>query len=370
MQESAALVELALQTLSCDQQDLAKRLDVSKTQITKWKQGEHMSEEKGEKIRKITKIGDRDPAFVLAAGSVEAVDKWYKLMAWLADHATEKARDEMGFEAAAPFVDDVEECLCPQTFRLLGEMGAEWPETFPAELDFDYSDRWEKAEDETDFNDFWNAIYASPHAEVIDAVYRSFTDVFAFYSMHIFELLYGPDSLILRGEESLEDMDSELLSLAASKLDFKDVKRLVTKDQFAEFKQRVTRDYVGWLTKLKEKAYEFKMPLSVEVMNLVSESAGELGSAAEMAGIGVRPTQIHPDTYMNELLQGMRLIHQVLPAIMKKLGMTEKDLQIDNSELSLPVNAMGFIDSKHRPEEPEDEEQDPPEDEPKKPRLV
>ena len=36
---------------------------------------------------------------------------------------------------------------------------------------------------------------------------------------------------------------------------------------------------------------------------------------------------------MNELLQGMRIIHQVLPAIMKKLGMDEKDFTLDRSEL-------------------------------------
>jgi hypothetical protein len=33
------------------------------------------------------------------------------------------------------------------------------------------------------------------------------------------------------------------------------------------------------------------------------------------------------------LLQGMRTIHQVLPAIMKKLGIDEKDFALDRSEL-------------------------------------
>jgi hypothetical protein len=85
-----------------------------------------------------------------------------------------------------------------------------------------------------------------------------------------------------------------------------------------------------------------------------------------MASSGYRPVQIHPDIYMNELLQGMRTIHQVLPVIMKKLGIT--DFQLDRSELSLPVNALGYVDS--RPvaaevQEPKDE-QVPPEDEPKR----
>ncbi len=43
--------------------------------------------------------------------------------------------------------------------------------------------------------------------------------------------------------------------------------------------------------------------------------------------------RLHPDIYMNELLQGMRIIHQVLPAIMKKLGIDEKDFTLDRSEL-------------------------------------
>jgi ubiquinone biosynthesis protein Coq4 len=118
------------------------------------------------------------------------------------------------------------------------------------------------------------------------------------------------------------------------------------------------------LTTLKEKTYEARIPLPAEVMDLVSHPAGELGNQAEMASF--RPVQIHPDIYMNELLQGMRTIHQVLPAIMKKLGST--DFQLDRSELSLPVNALGYVGSRPvaaEDQEPEDEQM-PPEDEPKR----
>jgi hypothetical protein len=43
---------------------------------------------------------------------------------------------------------------------------------------------------------------------------------------------------------------------------------------------------------------------------------------------------------MNELLQGMRMIHQVLRAIMKKLGMTKDDFRCDSSELPFPSMLM------------------------------
>ena len=39
--DSEALVKLALSHLQCSQKELATRLDVSPTQITKWKKGEH-----------------------------------------------------------------------------------------------------------------------------------------------------------------------------------------------------------------------------------------------------------------------------------------------------------------------------------------
>ena len=69
-QDAIDAVELALNTLGCSQKELALKLKVSPTQISKWKNGEYMSFEMEDRIKEQTKIGEHRPAVVLWAGSV------------------------------------------------------------------------------------------------------------------------------------------------------------------------------------------------------------------------------------------------------------------------------------------------------------
>jgi hypothetical protein len=66
---------------------------------------------------------------------------------------------------------------------------------------------------------------------------------------------------------------------------------------------------------------------------MVYKSDEALRQEAESESLGFNSSRLHPDIYMDELLHGMRVIHQVLPAIMKKLGM--EDFKLDESELRI-----------------------------------
>ena len=104
------LVHLALHELSCTQKDLAARLGVSPTQISKWKRGDHMSREMEDRLREIAKIGSQDPEFLNWAGSVESAAKWENLIRFLGRLAKES--DESGYDAE--LFDDVDNELCWQ----------------------------------------------------------------------------------------------------------------------------------------------------------------------------------------------------------------------------------------------------------------
>jgi transcriptional regulator with XRE-family HTH domain len=311
--DSEVFVELALKTLSCSQKELALRLGVSPTQISKWKKGEHMSGDMEKKMRKIADIGDKSPEFVVWAGSLEDANKWEKLIDFLAEAAESEA--ETGYNSA-PLREDLS-LLCWHTFHTLREMGVNLPSTFPKELDFNY--------DKTD--EPWQVLENNPFSALIARIFKAFTNVYGFFSAYVIDLIYDDELELF---ETAGNIDSCLMSLAAAKLEDEEVLGLASK--FQEFQHRVKKDYVEWLNIVKEKAFRARIPLRAELLGMVHETDDALGQEAESESFGFNASRLHPDIYMDELLRGMRMIHQVLPAIMKKLDIHD-EFKLDVSEL-------------------------------------
>lgn len=315
--KSSSLVELALSAQSCTQKALALKLEVSPAQISKWKNGEHISFEMREKLRELAGLGGLDPDIVLLAGSKEDAKKWVKLIRYLADCAESSA--ETGYNTA-PLVENVEDDNCFlfwNTFHVLRKVGVNIPQPFPEELEACI------AEDNDDESE---AVWDNEIATLIYDMFKSLTNVYGFYAAFVSDLVCD-DELDLVDTPAWE-LDAELLSLAASKLDLDENKI----PGFPSFKRKVESDVAEMLSYLKERAFRAGIPLRAELMDLVFHSHDELGQAAEARSLGFDQGRLHPDIYMNELLMGMRVIHQVLPAIMKKLGI-EDEFELHASKL-------------------------------------
>lgn len=318
--DSEALVQLTLKALSCTQKQLASRLNVSPTQITKWKGGEHMSHDMEDRLRALAKIGARDPVFVLGAGSLENADKWESLIRYLAKAARESA--ETGYDTY-PLEDDLG--LLPRaTFDVLKDMGVNLPVEFPMNLDVDYDHLPDDSEQEC----FWDELDTNTYSALIYKIYKSLNDIWGFYAAYVDELMNDEDL-------DLDDTDAQniepcLINLAASKIE-------VDPDfapKFGEFKRRAKKDYIEWLTIVRDKCFRKGTPIRAELLNMVHASHEAIGHEAEAESLGFNASRLHPDIYMNELLVGMRTIHQVLPAILKKLGIDE-EFKLDTSDFHI-----------------------------------
>jgi len=323
---SEALVELALQSLSCNQKELAARLGVSPTQISKWKKGEYMSSDMEQKIQKLVDIDDMDPEFVLWAGSLNNAKKWEKLIRKLADSAMEDA--ETGYNTYP--LSEEEPNLCWKTFLTLRQMGVEIPSEFPAELDIDYElDGYDDDEAIAAAEDLWAQIEKNPHSALITRIYGSLNDVYGFYAAYVHYLI-NDDTLDLYDTDAC-NIEPCLMELAGSKIEVDSI----FAPRFREFQRQSMKNYESWLSIVKDAAFRAGIPLKAELLGMVYDSHDELGQDAEAESLGFNSTRLHPDIYMNELLCGMRLIHQVLPVIMKKLGIDEDEFELDESELRI-----------------------------------
>lgn len=308
---SRSLIELALKTLSCSQKDLASQLGVSQTQITKWKKGEHMSHEMQEKLRTMVNINDEDPDLILWAGSIEEVEKWKNLIIFLADMANDNGET---CYITHPLTDELD-FLCWNILNVMKEIGVDLPSKVPAELDFDY--------DSADDEQLSFLLGENPYSKIIYDVFESFTDIYGFYAAYIDEFFFDDDLDLMNTEA--ENIEPCLLQLAACKLEDDD--ELMPK--LKEFRLRTLNSYRKWIGIVKDKAFRAGAPLRAELMDLVTRDREEIGETAEAEGLGFNSMRLHPDVYMNEILCSLRALHQVLPAILKKL---EIDFKLDDSE--------------------------------------
>ncbi|MBU7571928.1 MAG: helix-turn-helix transcriptional regulator [Hydrogenophaga sp.] len=317
---NASLVTLALEVLKCRQKDLATRLGVSPAQISKWKRDEYMSAEMSAKLNGLLGLDGREPQFVRLAGSLEDAVKWERLLRSLADWAAFGA--ETGYHTYRLEDEDEADLLYWHTFSVLEQMGIDIPKPFPAALEFDDEDTLSDEEDERRDH----VILAHPLTSLILSIYKSYTDVYGFYAAYVSNVI---DELDLF-DTPFDDIEPCLLALAAAKLDVEPA----IAGNFREFRRKTLQQYTDSLTCVKTEAFRAGLPLRAELLDMVNATHDAMGHAAEAESLGFNDARLHPDIYMNELLVGMRVIHQVLPAIMQKLGI-EQDFKLDRSELSL-----------------------------------
>ena len=321
-------VEFALEKLGCSQKELALRLGVSPTQITKWKNGEYMSSAMESRVRELTGIGEADPSVVRAAGTLEDATKWQALIVRIADMAIANSETGYGCEP----LEHPDEMLLSQTFDILKEMGVAIPTPFPKELEDDErkeNDEINENDEEEDYGKE-NPILENSCSALILRLFESYCDVWGFFHAYDLYDIILDDAVSDAAEDmGADNIYDELMSLAATKIKV----NIELAPDFPEFARKTRENFHTWLTDLKRAAIRAGVPLRAEVMDLLHCGHDQLALKAEAEWLGANDGQIHPDIYINELLVNMRIIRKILPAIMKKLGID--DVEEDRSELSL-----------------------------------
>jgi hypothetical protein len=254
-----------------------------------------------------------DSEVIAWAGSAKAAEQWAGVIERLAEAAADN--DETGY-VCVPLEEDLD-ILFMSTVSVLNEMGVVPPKKFPANL--------KKAVANEDCELSWELLYDNPHAYLISRMYEALTDVYGFYVAYVDELIDTNNAF----EGVWENIYPCLLHLAAGKLEEVDLKFA---PKFHEFHLKIRRDYAKWMLRLKKHAISAGKPLREEIMDLAFARHGYLGHTAERESLGFNDNHLHPDMYMNELIVGSRILHQILPKIVEKLGI---EIELDDADLRI-----------------------------------
>lgn len=313
---SKALIELALKTLDINQKQLASHLHVSPTQITKWKNDEHISFEMQKKFESILDLQGIDPEFATMIGSIESAKVWDKIIKFLAKFAREES--ETGYDTV-PLIDELN-FLVLDVGSIMQDIGLSLPQTIPVELQQIDFDNFYGLNEDDDINieKNWFILQDNIYTSTIEEMLLNLNDVYGYYAAYISKLFYSPK---FKGDLEIDELDfsisSSLLSLAATNLENIDT------PEFKDFRYKTLKSVKELMLSLKNKCIEQNIPLGVELMDFVNVDHGQLGHETEAESLGFNDYRVHPDIYMSEILIGLRNIERRQLLIMEKLGIED-----------------------------------------------
>lgn len=309
---SANLILLALRSRACSQKELAGELGVSAAQVSKWKSGEYMSLEMQRKLKVIAEIGDRDPDVVYWTGCNEQADKWYGLIKHLASEAS--THSDCSY-VPYPLLED-EEFMVWKVLHSLTAAGMSIPEQFPQEIDFDYN-----CDYEGNIDRFEVLYYGNAYSSLIYRALKALAQLFDFYRAYVRNII---------DNDRLKLFDSPACNIEPGLFDMAVVKTVKDDSSLLlnikQFRSETLTNYRDWFELVKHRAIEHSIPLKAELMDFINDEPELLAHKAEAEALGFNSGRLHPDIYMNEILESQRVIRRVLPVICQKLGICDDQL--------------------------------------------
>lgn len=267
------LIQLALVQKQYTQRQLAEWLGVSATQITKWKQGEYMSDKISKHIIAELKLGEVPPKVILAVGSIAQAKRWCQTVNHLANLVA---------KGHICFADKID--IYEQLIDILKCFSIDYAE-FPM-----ITAKTAK-----------KAIKKHMVLQFIHDLFVEYVSIFAVYQTHISPLNWEKD----------EAFRERLLTLAATNLT---VSQFETDKTFERMKNDTIEDYQSLINELKLYCLHSNKPLKIELSHLIRQTEDN-------------PTVIHPDIYMNELLTTARLFRLLLPELLKQIDVSDELLE-------------------------------------------
>ncbi|WP_394175199.1 helix-turn-helix transcriptional regulator [Thalassotalea litorea] len=317
------LIKLVTANLGCTQKELAKQIGVSGAQISKWKNGEYLSEEMERLLVSLSGIGHRDPDIVVWTGGKEQADQWDQMVRFLASLSLQYNDTGYYIEPLTLVEDDF---LCWKVLHTLLEMGVELPQEFPLALTINYSHFTQKGTQlPLEFS-------SHPIVSLIFESFKALIHLYGFYSAYISEILENWD---------LDLMDTEACNIEPCLLDLafsKSARQSHLLPEFNDFKHKTINEYRQWLELVKKRAFERSVPLRAELLNLIYDNHENIGYAAKEENTGANRYRLHPDVYMNEMLHNQRAILKIMPAICNKLGISADDFDEQESLITEVIN--------------------------------